>query len=728
MQRDTSGRQSDMYHSTPETKAEEEVCIEGTLERVVFESGDTGFVVARFQEEGKPSVTTVVGSFLAVSAGETLRLWGRWVEDKRYGRQLRVSRYQTLLPTSVKAIEKYLGSGLVTGIGPVYAKRLVAAFGVETLRVIEEEPQKLRRVEGIGSKRAALIRGAWTQQKAIQSIMLFLQGRDIGLSQAVKIYKQYGDKAVAVLRENPYRLAIEIKGIGFKSADGIAKQMGVEPTAPQRIQSGMLHVLDEAASQGNTFLPLAELEQRSAALLDVPEDLLPPELTMLIADNQVVRDGDAIFPRDLHHAEKKCARYLRRLLELAGVETLYEAEKAIEWVERREAISLSDGQREALRQAALSRILIVTGGPGTGKTTLLRSLIGILKAKKQSVVLAAPTGRAAKRMMEATAEDARTLHRLLEFSPKSGGFLRHEGNPIEADIIIIDECSMVDVTLMHMLMKAVPPEARLIFVGDVDQLPSVGPGNVLMDLISSNIIPTVWLKTVFRQASESGIVVNAHHINEGKYPAFNTSDFIFLQRKAPQDAVATILELVTERLPKKFGYDSKRDVQVLAPMHRGDAGVGALNEALQNALNPGGKTLGRRAFRVQDKVMQTRNNYELDVYNGDVGYVASVDDDTGEAVVQFDAREVVYDVESLDDLSLAYAMTVHKAQGSEYPVVILPLLTQHYPMLQRNVFYTAITRAGKMVITVGDVRAVRRAVMNADVAQRHTRLAEYLRG
>jgi exodeoxyribonuclease V alpha subunit len=705
-----------------------EAFVEGTVDRIVYENRETGFVVARLAEAGRPGLITFVGTGLAVSPGETVRLWGRWIDDKKFGRQIRVERYQTLRPATSDAIERYLGSGLIDGIGPAFAKRLVEAFGVDTLRVIEEEPERLRSVEGIGAKRARQIRDAWESRRAIQSIMLFLQGHGIPVSQATRIYKTYGDNAVAVLRDDPYRLAEDIAGISFKSADAIAGQLGIDKTSPKRAAAALLHVLREAAQDGHVFLPCAEMIEETARLLGIDAVQLEGPLKALESADRVVVERDAVFLPRLYSAEIGCDRVLKRILAAPAADVSIHVDNAIRWIEHTFSIGLSPEQRNAIALAVRSKVLVITGGPGTGKTTLLNGLLAIFAKKGLHILLAAPTGRAAKRMAEATKREAKTIHRLLEWSPKHAGFTRHDGNPLVADLVVIDETSMVDVGLMHSLLRALPPQARLILVGDVDQLPSVGPGSVLMDIIASQAVPVAWLKTVFRQAAESGIISNAHRINTGEFPAFNDRDFFFVERNDPAKALETIVELAARRLPAKFDFDPIRDVQVLAPMHRGDAGVTRLNEALRAALNPDAPLIENRRFGLRDKVMQVRNDYERDVYNGDIGVVSVVDEALREVQVEYDDdRVVLYPFDELDALTPAYATTVHKSQGSEYPVVIVPMLTQHYLMLQRNVVYTAITRASRMVILVGDRRAIARAVHNVRVKQRNTRLADRLR-
>ena len=702
--------------------------LEGVVERIVFESADTGFLVGRMRRDGAAELDTFVGTMLSVSPGETVRLRGRWIEDKKFGRQLKVEHCETLMPTSSDGIEKYLGSGLISGIGPTYAKRLVDCFGVETLRVIDEQPERLRSVPGIGRKRAAQIREAWEEHRALQDIMVFLQGQGIGVAQAVKIYKAYGDKAVTVLRQNPYVLAEDISGIGFQGADKIAQNLGVAKDDPKRMQAGIRHALSQAQLNGHAYLPEEELRGAASELLGVGPEHLGDALAQLLAEAGLVQEAQGWYLPQMHEAELGIAKRFKLIASAPCDRPEIQVEKAIAWAEQTQKIELASEQQEAIRQGIEAKTLIITGGPGTGKTTVINSLLAILEKKGVAFVLAAPTGRAAKRMEAATGREASTLHRLLEFSPRKGGFTRDESNPIATDLLVVDEASMIDAQLMHALLRALPPFARLILVGDVDQLPSVGAGNVLLDCIASNAIPVVRLKTIFRQAEESGIVHNAHLINAGKYPEFNQEDFFLIERNTPESCVDTVLELLAERMPKKFGLDPVDDIQVLSPMRRGEAGVNRLNEVLQARLNPKGAAVPRRNFRVGDKVMQLRNNYELDVFNGDVGRIVVCAEEAKELEILFDdGRKVVYPFESLDDLGLAYAATVHKAQGSEYGAVVIPLLSQHYMMLQRNVLYTAVTRGKQLVILVGDPKAVGRAVRNVQTVQRYTHLSTRLR-
>ena len=714
--------------SSEQLDVEPLVSLEGTVERIVYESEETNFLVGRMRPTGDGPIVTFVGQVMAVSPGETIRIRGRWVEDKRFGKQLRVENFETILPSSAEGIERYLGSGLIEGIGPKFAHRLVEAFGVETLRVIDEQPERLRSVPGIGKKRAAQLRAAWEKQRAIQSIMVFLQGHGISTQQAVKIYKAYGEGAAAVLRENPYRLADDITGIAFRGADKIAERLGIAKDSPVRLRAGLVHVLRNACNEGHVFLPTEELKAAAAEILETAPGDLDQPLVDLVSSQQLVREGDALFLPLMHGAERGVSEYFKRLTATPCEPLQVHLENALKWVEKTQKIVLSEKQRQAIQQGIESKVLVITGGPGTGKTTVLKGLLAVLERKGLSFLLAAPTGRAAKRMEAATGREAQTIHRLLEFSPIKRGFTRDEHNPVRTDLVVIDEASMIDTLLMHALLRALPPFARLVLVGDVDQLPSVGAGNVLFDTIASGRVPVVRLDTVFRQAAQSGIITNAHRINRGEFPAFNKTDFILLSRREPSQAAETIIELVSRRIPDRFGLDPLRDIQVLSPMRRGEGGVIRLNEQLQQALNPRCEMIPRRNFGRGDKVMQLRNNYELDVYNGDTGIITLVDEEAGELEVTFDdGRVVIYGLDQADELDLAYAATVHKSQGSEYPAVVLAFLPQHYMMLQRNLLYTAITRGKQLVIVVGSEKAVGMAVHNSQFARRNSRLSERLR-
>ena len=704
------------------------VSVEGAVEKIVFENPDSGFFVGKLRLNDLTEPITFVGNFLALSPGETVRLRGRWIEDNRFGRQLQVISFDTLQPATIEGIEKYLGSGLIAGIGPTYAKRLVSAFGLDTLRVISEEPQRLLKVEGIGKKRLNLIQDAWQAQKAVQAIMVFLQGHGITPNQATKIYRRYGDNSVAVLRANPYCLADDIAGIAFRSADQIAAHLGIAKESDTRIKAGILHVLRQASQDGHVFLPVSDAIKRSTELLQLNDTFILERLREFIHTGGIVLDDDRLYLEKFYQSENECARLLLRLKN-SNVEKIpiKSMPNALAWAEKKLHINLSEEQKEAINKGISEKVLIITGGPGTGKTTVINSLLAILEQKGISFLLAAPTGRAAKRLEATTGRNASTIHRLLDYNPHRGGFERNEGNPLNTDMVVLDEASMLDIQLMHQTLRALPPACRLVLVGDIDQLPSVGPGNVLHDLISSQVFPVVRLLTIFRQASESGIIRGAHQINEGIFPSFNKRDFIFIEREDPDRALETVLELVTRRIPGHFGLDPMMQIQVLAPMRKGRTGISHLNEAMQEVLNQKGKPLPRKGLRLGDKVMQIRNNYDLNVYNGDVGIISLVDEDAQEVEVSFDdGSKVLYTIEETDDLVPAYAVTVHKSQGSEYPAVILVLLPQHYMMLQRNLLYTAVTRGKQLVVLVGSTKAIGLAVRNSNYAHRNTWLKERL--
>jgi len=747
--------------------------LEGALERLVFQNEENGYTVAKLIPKGKGYEVTVIGALTGVNPGESVRLRGVWSTHPQYGRQFEVREYTVQLPATIEGIRKYLGSGLIKGVGPVNAGRIVDYFGLKTLDVIETDVNRLREVPGIGAKRTAQIARAWEEQKHIKEIMVFLQGHGVSTGLAVKIYKQYADQALAVVRNDPYRLAKDVYGIGFKTADKIAQKMGFAVDAPERIQAGLRYTLGTFSDDGHCFAPRDDLLAAAAELLEVVREACEPQLDALVQGGELIAEeaggkvqeargkmqeaggkvqeaggkvqearalhpASCIFLPPFFYAETGVANKLRQLQASArdrlAVFRDTEWDKAFAWLEERNPIRLAGQQEAAVRMALTEKVSILTGGPGTGKTTITRSIIQLLQAKRCSVLLCAPTGRAAKRLSEATGLEAKTIHRLLEVKPAEGfRFARDQENPLDADIVIVDETSMVDILLMNHLLKAVEAGSHLLLVGDVDQLPSVGAGNVLRDLIASETIPVTRLDTIFRQAEDSYIIVNAHRINRGEMPVYNgpARDFFLFAADDAERAADLVLDVVAQRIPAKFGYDADRDVQVLSPMHRGAAGVGELNRRLQQTLNPPDARKaqidhGSRTFRVGDRVMQIRNDYDRQVFNGDMGRVAALDLEERTLTVNFDGALVGYEFTQLDELVHAYAVSIHKAQGSEFPVAVIPILTQHYMMLQRNLLYTGVTRAAKLVVLVGNPRAIAIAVRNDKIAQRNTRLAERL--
>ena len=710
--------------------------ISGYLERVIYYNEENDFIVAKLKEKGKKELTTIIGNLSGINPGESLRLSGKWVHDKKFGEQFRVDTYQVVIPATVNGIKKYLGSGLIKGIGPIMAERIVRVFGLDTLDVIDKEPSRLAEVDGIGEKRISMITRAWQEQKEIRDVMVFLQGNGISAAYAAKIYKQYRNRSIELVRENPYRLATDIKGIGFLAADKIAKNIGIEKNSPIRAKAAILYMLSELSDDGHVYFPYNELIKRTEKKLEIDENTLTGAISSLLKENRIYMEETedrAVYLASFYVAEKGIALHLKRIKESSSSIRPINSQKALEWVEERLGITLAERQREAVLLSTNSKVLIITGGPGTGKTTIIRAILKIFGMLKVNIILCAPTGRAAKRMSEATGFPAKTIHRLLEYSPKEGGFKKNEGNPLSADLIIVDESSMIDTLLMYHMLKAVPSHAHLILVGDINQLPSVGAGNVLRDIISSNVFPVVTLNEIFRQAKRSMIVINAHRVNSGRFPLIKKpdkgklTDFYFICEEEPEKILSKIIRLCKDRIPRRFGYNI-RDIQVITPMNRGIVGTSNLNAELQRELNQNnlGLIYGSRIFKLGDKVMQVSNNYEKEVFNGDIGWVSNISQEDGELEVEYDGRKVVYERSELDEITLAYAVSVHKSQGSEYPVVIVPVVTQHYILLQRNLIYTAITRAKRLAILIGTKKALAIGIKNNKVEKRYTYLRQRL--
>jgi exodeoxyribonuclease V alpha subunit len=712
----------------------------GLIERVTFFNEETGFGVLKVRVKGQRDEVTVLGSLPAANPGEWLTAEGRWVQDRQFGRQFRAHLLSSSAPSTREGIEKYLGSGLIKGIGPVYARKLVAQFGEKIFDIIESSSARLQEVEGIGPNRRRQIKAAWAEQKVIREIMVFLHSNGVGTSRAVRIYKTYGEHAIDRVRENPYRLAQDIPGIGFKTADQVARKLGIPFDSLMRAEAGLRHVLLTATDDGHCALPAEKLLEEAAGMLQVQTAVVDAAFERALLARELVFEklgsDTFVFLPKLQRAEQGVAARIQELCSMPSRYPEINFERALEWVQERTGKVLAPSQSAALREALCRRMLVLTGGPGVGKTTLINSLLQILRAKKVKCALCAPTGRAAKRLSEATGLQAKTIHRLLEVDPRQGGFTRNESHPLECDLLVVDETSMVDVPLMHSLLRALPSNASLLLVGDVDQLPSVGPGMVLRNLMESGIVPVVRLAEVFRQAAHSRIITSAHRINEGLMPETGNneeeSDFYLVQRDTPDRIVATVVEVVKTRIPQKFKFDPLKDIQVLVPMNRGSVGVQELNLRLQAELNPPApdkpevEKFGWR-FRVGDKVMQTENDYDKDVFNGDIGQVLRINLEERELVARFDSREVSYDFGELDELVLAYAITIHKSQGSEFPAVVLPLATQHYLLLQRNLVYTGVTRGKRLVVVVGQAKALAMAVKNNRTEHRYSGLLHRLR-
>ncbi|HUK42110.1 MAG TPA: ATP-dependent RecD-like DNA helicase [Candidatus Acidoferrales bacterium] len=729
--------------------------LQGTLGRITYQHPETHYTVARLDSDGPASVT-VVGALFPVSEGEEIKVFGRWKSHPRYGLQFQIDHWEKVEPVTLEGIEKYLGSGLIKGVGPSYAKRLVSAFGLDTLRVLSEEPLRILDVDGIGEVRARRIMQAWQEQRGMQDVMVFLQGHGVGAALSLRIFRALGPETISLVKDNPYILAQEIHGIGFLLADRIAANIGIRGDFPLRIQAGVSHVLRESADHGHCFVALAALLKNACGLLNVAEETTRIAIEKLVSSHQVIwrsgggETGDRIYLAELYDAEQRVATAIERLLSTPSFlegKRIASPENKRRIVDRGAIdvlnvdlldalpIRLDEEQIQAAREALQQKVFVITGGPGTGKTTLLISLLAILRRAKVSFALAAPTGRAAKRMTESTGEEAMTLHRLLEFNPREGAFQRHEDNPLQVDVVIVDEASMVDLMLMDHLLRAIDPHSHLILVGDVDQLPSVGPGSVLKDLIESHVVPVTVLRRIFRQERQSLIVVNAHRILQGQQPAFSDArenrDFDFMARESEEEILLAIKDLLRERIPQSLHLPADQvvqAVQVLTPMHRGMLGTIQLNRELQNLFNPTGEALEKSGslLRVRDKVMQLRNDYEKGVFNGDLGRIARIDREEGKICVDFDEKRVEYEADELDEICLAYATSIHKSQGSEYPAVVIPLHTSHYMMLYRSILYTAVTRGKQLVIVVGSRKALGMAIRNVRVERRNTGLREEL--
>jgi exodeoxyribonuclease V alpha subunit len=713
--------------------------LKGQIERITYCNEETGYTVAKLKAEGRAGLTTIVGSIPSLSPGETVKLKGEWQSHAKYGEQFKISSCELVMPATVSGIERYLGSGMIKGIGPVMAKRLVSKFAIETLDVIDGDIERLREVDGIGEKRIGMINKAWQTQKEIRDVMVFLQGHGVSPAYAVKIFRQYGKDAVPVVRENPYRLAQDVFGIGFLTADRIASMLGIAKDSPVRARAGIEYILNQLSDEGHVYYPLNQLVEQCEKVLEIEPAAILDAISSAASDRRIIIEetGDAaerdkaVYLVRFHVSEQGVARRLRNLLAYPTQLPLVDRDALVAAASKQLGLALSSRQVLAVRDSVERKVMVITGGPGTGKTTIIKSIIAVQERIGHKVLLAAPTGRAARRMSDATGREARTIHRLLEFSPKDGRFKKDEQNPLEAETFVIDEGSMIDTILMYHLLKAIPLHATLILVGDVDQLPSVGAGNVLKDIIESQVVPVVRLDKIFRQSRESMIVVNAHRVNSGLMPILTgtgRSDFQFIEMEDPEGAVERLVGLCRERIPRKFGYHSIDDIQVLTPMHRGTVGALNLNAELQKHLNPSKDELlrGGKTFKTGDKVMQIRNNYDKDVYNGDIGRIKRIDREEQEVYVDFYGRLVSYDLSDLDELVLAYATSVHKAQGSEYPVVVMPILTQHYILLQRNLLYTGITRGKKLVVLLGTKKALSIAVGNDKQQMRYTLLKQRL--
>lgn len=707
--------------------------LQGSVERVTFHSEESGFCVLRVKVRGQRDLVTVVGTAAVVTAGEYVECQGGWNNDRQHGLQFKARHLRVVPPSTLEGIEKYLGSGMVKGIGPHFARKLVRAFGEAVFDVIEQNPDRLLELEGIGPKRTERVTQAWAEQKVIREIMVFLQSHGVGTARAVRIYKTYGDQAVERVRENPYRLALDIHGIGFKTADAIARQLGIPGDSLIRARAGVRHVLQEISGQGHCAAYQQKLVESTAKMLEVPEPIVATAIEAELAAENLVQEtiegGIALFLTPLYRSEKGVACHMVRLLKGSPPWGEIDTGKAIPWVEEQTGIQLSPSQRQAVTLSVNGKVTVITGGPGVGKTTVVNSILTVVRAKGANIRLCAPTGRAAKRLSESTGLEAKTVHRLLEFDPTTMGFKHDQDEPLDADLLVMDEVSMMDIVLMNQLLRAVPDRTAVLLVGDMDQLPSVGAGAVLADIIASEVIPTVCLTEIFRQAASSRIIVNAHRINQGALPEKTKdneeSDFYFIQGETPEAIHSKLMQVVTERIPAHFGLHPINDVQVLTPMNRGGLGARSLNIDLQARLNPDGNPRINRfgwTYAPNDKIIQTVNNYDKEVFNGDIGRVVQIDEEEGLISINFDGRVVEYEAGELDEISLAYATSVHKSQGSEYPAVVIPLAMQHYMLLERNLLYTAVTRGKQLVVVIGQMKALAMAVKRIGSMRRLTNL------
>jgi len=719
-------------------KTPDETRLDGQIERVVFRNEENGYAVLRVKVRGHKDFVTVVGTAASVNPGEWVAADGEWITDAHYGPQFKAEGMRVSQPDTLDGIKKFLGSGMIRGIGKEYAERLVATFGRDVFDVIENSSAKLQKVEGIGPTRRASIRAAWEEQKGIREIMSFLFSHGVSTARAFRIHKTYGERAIEFIQRDPYCLARDIRGIGFLIADGIAQTLGIAKDSELRARAGLEYVLQEMTNQGHCAAPRGDLQSKTVEMLEIPPGQVAGALDHLIENKRLIQDEDQqgrtlIYLPKLYFAEWNFAKKLTELNYGKHPCPGIDFAKALDWVQKKTGIELSEHQVKALRLAVQAKVMVVTGGPGVGKTTLVNSIIQVLRAKKLTVSLCAPTGRAAKRLAETTGMEAKTIHRLLKFNPGTGGFIHDDRNPLKGDVFIIDEASMIDQVLAYQLLQAVPQRAAVIFVGDADQLPSVGPGRVLRDVIASKVVPSINLTEIFRQAAESRIVTGAHRINHGQLPEFpeegdKSSDLYFVEGEEPQKTLGIIQKMVSESIPKRLGFNPLDDIQILTPMQKGELGARNLNQVMQALLNPNGNQIERFGiiFREGDRVMQTENDYDKEVFNGDLGRIVTIDEVQGEMVVKIDDRRVKYEFRELDELVHAYAVTIHKSQGSEYPCVIIPMHTQHYVLLQRSLLYTAVTRAKKFAVLVGTKKAMGLAVSRAESRERVTTLKERL--